>query len=173
MLSLLAAIPTALGYVLGPLTRAISRAASLTGIPLSPRLGLLPLTTVTVLARAYLGRGGAIKEGILLATTGAFFHPRDLSLRVPRNILLGIGIELALLKAEKFSTVECVLASLVGGVISYTPYLLFATPQGVFSAAVFLASIIVSTVNYLLTMAIGGYFASLVLKRARALPGLR
>ncbi len=172
MLSLLAAIPTALGYVLGPLTRAVSGAASLAGMPISPRLGLLPLTTVTVLARAYIGRGGAIKEGILLATTGAFFHPRDLSLRVPRNILLGVGVELALLKAEKFSAAECVLASLVGGVFSYTPYLLFATP-GIFSAAVFLASVIVSTVNYLLTMVIGGYFASLVLKRARTLPGLR
>lgn len=172
VLSLLAAIPTALGYVLGPLTRTIGRVTLLVGLPISPRLGLLPLATVTVLARAYLGKGGGVKEGILLAATGAFFHPRDLGLRLPRNILLGVGIELALLKVEKPGAPECILASLMGGIFSYTPYLLFAPPE-MFSATVFLASIIVSTVNYLLAIVIGGYFAALVLKRVKALPGLR
>lgn len=172
MLSFLAAIPTALGYILGPLTRTVDRVTSLIGLPLSPRLGLLPLATVTVLARAYLGRGGGVKEGVLLAATGAFFHPRDLSLRLPRNILLGVGIELALLKVEKPGAPECILASLIGGIFSYTPYLLFA-PSEMFSATVFLASIIISTVNYLLAIVIGGYFAALVLERWEVLPGLR
>jgi hypothetical protein len=169
VLSILAAIPTAAGYVLGPATRAVSQLSSLAGLPFAPRLGFLPLVTSVVLARLYLGRGAALKEGVLLAVTGAVFHPRDLQLRLPRNVMLGLGVELALLKAGNPGSAECLLASLAGGLLSYAPYLLFA-PLGVPSAALY-AALVLSTVNHLITCAAGGYLAVLVARKLPRLPG--
>ncbi|MEM3943081.1 MAG: hypothetical protein QXJ59_03260 [Thermofilaceae archaeon] len=164
VLSILAAVPTALGYVLGPLSRALSATARAFGFPVAPRLGFIPLVTVTVLARAYLGRGAAVKEGVLLALLGAVFHPRDLSLRVLRNIMLGVGVELGMIGVKRIDAWSCVLAGLVGGALSYTPYLLFA-PLSV-GAAVLYAALILSSVNWLLSCAIGGYLASIVFRRS-------
>ena len=168
VLSILAAIPTAAGYVLGPATRALSQASSLLNLPFAPRLGFLPLATSVVLARLYLGRGAALKEGVLLALTGAVFHPRDLQFRVPRNAMLGLGVELALLKAGAPGLAECLLASLAGGLLSYVPYLLFA-PLGAPSAVLY-AALVLATINHLLTCAAGGYLAVLVARKLPRLP---
>lgn len=164
VLSLLAAIPTALGYALGPVSRALSTASRATGFPLAPRLGFIPIVTVTVLARTCLGRGAAVKEGVLLALLGAVFHPRDLTLRTLRNMMLGVGVEIGTLGVKRVDLWSCVLASLVGGAFSYTPYLIF-TPLGVGSAALY-ATLVLSSVNWLLSCAIGGYLAGIVAKRA-------
>lgn len=169
VLSILAAIPTAAGYVLGPATRALSQASSLLNLPLAPRLGFLPLVTSVVLARLYLGRGAALKEGFLLSLAGAVFHPRDLQLRFPRNVMLGLGVELALLKASSPGLAECLLASLAGGLLSYLPYLFFA-PLGAPGAALY-AAIVLATANHLLTCAAGGYLAALVARKLPQLPG--
>jgi len=170
VLSILAAIPTAAGYVLGPATRAVNQLSSLAGLSFAPRLGFLPLVTSVVLARLYLGRGAALKEGVLLAVTGAVFHPRDLQLRLPRDIMLGLGVELALLKSGNPGSAECLLASLVGGLLSYAPYLFFA-PLGAPSAALY-AALVLATANHLITCAAGGYLAALVAKKLPWLPGL-
>lgn len=169
VLSLLAAVPTAAGYVLGPLSRALGAVASSTGVPFAPRLGFLPLVTVTVLARAYLGRGAAVKEGLLLAVTGALLHPRDLTLRFARNVLLGVGVELSLLGAKRLNAALCVLAGLAGGLLSYAPYLLF-TPLSPGSALAAYAALVLSAANWLLTCALGAYVAALALKRVPRLP---
>lgn len=170
VLSILAAFPTAAGYVLGPLTRTLDQFSSMLSLPITPRLGFLPLVTSVVLARLYLGRSAALKEGILLALTGAFFHPRDLQLRFLRNVMLGLGTELALLKAGNPGVAECLLASLAGGLFSYVPYLLFA-PLGAPSAALY-AALVLATANHLLTCAAGGYLAVLVARRLPRLPNL-
>ncbi|MCX8180461.1 MAG: hypothetical protein N3E41_03655 [Thermofilaceae archaeon] len=167
VLSILAAIPTALGYVLGPLSRAFSAVSGALGVPIAPRLGFIPLVTSTVLARAYLGRGAAVKEGALLALLGMLFHPRDLSLRLPRNFMLGVGVELAMLGAGSIDKAYCVVAGVAGGLLSYTPYLLF-TPWGAPSAALYL-TILLSSANWLLSCAIGGYIAAVVLERVSKL----
>ena len=162
ILSTLAAVPTAMGYVLGPLSRALNAATSTLGLPFAPRLGFIPLVTATVLARAIVGKGAALKEGVLLALLGAVFHPTDLTLRFLRDLMLGVGVEVATLSCKSFDASSCVIAGILGGFISYTPYLVFAPAA---SAAVALyAAIVLSTANWLVSCAIGGYLAYLSLK---------
>lgn len=160
LLAVLTAIPTALGYVLGPLTHFVNLSFKLMGIPFSLKLGLASLVLVTVLARAYIGRGAATIEGLLLGVTAVFFHVSEPpTIRIPKDTLLGIGIDVALLKSENVNLRNAIAASLLGGALSYIPYLIFAP-----SALLFLALLLIVTSGYFISCMLGGYLAGLVLR---------
>ena len=160
LLAVLTAIPTALGYVLGPITHFVNLSFKLIGIPFSLRFGFTSIVLVTILARAYLGRGAAIVEGLLLGITAIFFHTSEPpTIRVPKDTLLGIGVDLTLLKSENIGLKSAIVASFLGGILSYIPYLLFDP-----SALLFFTLLLVATSGYLISCAIGGFLASLILK---------
>ena len=175
LFAFLTAIPTALGYVLGPITHSINYLFSVLSLPgLGPglpgtlHLGFTPLVAVTVLARAYLGRGAALVEGVLLAITGIIFHPSEPAIiRGPKDVLLGVGVELVLLRkreGDAFSTSEAVVASFVGGLLSYLPYLTLAIPLSLYTLGLFYVSLLILMSGYLVSCLIGGYIAGQVLK---------
>jgi len=160
MLAVLTAIPTALGYVLGPMTHFVNLTFKLIGIPFSLKLGFASLVLVTILARAYLGRGAAVVEGLLLGITAIFFHTSEPPvIRLPKDTLLGIGVDVALLKSENIGVKGALVASFLGGLLSYIPYLVFAP-----SALLFFTLLLVATSGYLISCVIGGFLASLILK---------
>ena len=172
--AILTAIPTGLGYVLGPLTHSVNYLFSVISLPgLGPglpgtlHLGFTPLVTVTILARAYLGRGSAIMEGVLLAITGLFFHPGEPAIiRGPKDVLLGVGVELTLLKKGEVDVgiADAIVASFVGGLMSYLPYLTLAIPLSLYLLGVFYVSLLILMSGYLVSCLIGGYIAGHVLK---------
>ena len=177
LLAVLTAIPTGLGYVLGPIAHSADRLLSMIVIPgLGPlpwkiHLGFMPLVVVTILARVLLGRGAAILEGILLAITGIIFHPsKPAVITGPRDVLLGVGVELVLLKegeGRAIGTAEAVVAGFFGGLLSYLPFLAFAPlpgPYALQSAALFYISILVMMSSYLVDCLIGGFIAGQVVK---------
>lgn len=182
LLSIFAIIPTVLGYILGPLTHQVNRlfaiitipGLSTPGIPGTLHLGFSPLVTVTILARSYLGRGGALKESVLLAITGVIFHPGEPAIiRVLKDILLGLGVEITYLfsKSKNVATGEVLVASFVGGLLSYLPYLLF-TPFSLYLLPIFYVSLLILMNGYLISCLIGGVFASIILKRAPSISKL-
>lgn len=160
LLAVLTAIPTALGYVLGPMTHFINLSFKLIGVPFSLKLGFASIVLVTILARAYLGRGAAVVEGLLLGITAIFFHTSEPPIiRVPKDTLLGIGVDVALLKSENIGMKSAIVASFLGGILSYIPYLMFAP-----SVLLFFTLLLVTTSGYLISCVIGGFLASLILK---------
>jgi len=160
MLAVLTAIPTALGYVLGPMTHFVNLSFKLVGIPFSIKLGFASLVLVTILARAYLGRGAAVLEGLLLGITAVFFHTSEPpTVRIPRDALLGIGVDIVLLKSEKIGIKGAIVASLLGGILSYIPYLVFAH-----LTLLFFTLLLIATSGYLVSCVIGGFLSSLILK---------
>ncbi|RLI14484.1 hypothetical protein DRO49_06165 [Candidatus Bathyarchaeota archaeon] len=158
LLAVLTALPTALGYVLGPLTHSLNAVLSL--IPFNPvrfYLGFMPLLISTVLARAYLGRGGAIVEGLLLAITGVFLHPtKPIPIILLKDVLLGLGVEVSLIGSRGLRLIPILSSSLLGGLGHALPFLIFSYP--------FLTSLWFIP-NMLLSALIGGYLAYLILKR--------
>lgn len=160
LLAVLTAIPTALGYVLGPMTHFINLSFKLIGIPFSFKFGFVSIVLVTILARAYLGRGAAIVEGLLLGITAIFFHTSEPpTIRVPKDTLLGIGVDVALLKSENIGMKSSIVASFLGGILSYIPYLVFSP-----SPLLFFTLLLVATSGYLISCVIGGFLASIILK---------
>jgi len=177
LLAVLTAIPTGLGYVLGPITHSADRILSLVVIPgLGPlpwklHLGFMPLVIATILARVLLGRGAAVLEGVLLAITGIIFHPgKPAVITGPRDVLLGVGVELVLLREREgkaIGTAEAVVASFLGGLMSYIPFLAFTPlpgPYALQSAALIYISVLVLMSSYLISCLIGGYIAGQVVK---------
>ena len=168
LLAVLTALPTALGYVLGPLTHSLNALLGLVPfLPIRFSLGFIPLVISTILARAYLGRGGAVVEGVLLAVTGVFLHPtQPAPILLMRDILLGVGVEVSLIRSSDLVLSSILLSSLFGGLASYLPYLLYASPLSnpllIYSSWVILMS------NKLLSALIGGYLSYLILRRLPA-----
>ena len=157
--AILTSIPTVLGYVLGPLTHTINLVLSFTKIPIGIRLGFMSLTTVIVIARLILGKGAALTQGFLLAITGAIFHHSQSPLIiVPRDILLGVGIEITLsrTKGVEISAFYAILASIVGGLLSYLPYLIFL-PLEYYHLALITSILLMP--NFIISCIIGGYIA--------------
>ena len=177
LLAVLTAIPTGLGYVLGPITHSADRLLSMIVVPgLGPipwklHLGFMPLVVVTILARVLLGRGAAVLEGVLLAITGIIFHPsKPAVITGPRDVLLGVGVELVMLKegeGKAIGIAEAVVAGFVGGLMSYLPFLAFSPlpgPYALQSAALLYISILVLMSSYLVSCLVGGYIAGQVVK---------
>jgi len=165
--ALLTAIPTVFGYVLGPLTHTINIFLSFTGLPIGVRLGFMSLVMVVILARAILGRGAALVQGFLLAVTGAIFHYGESPLiRIPKDFLLGVGVEVALLRVDgtKVNVKQIIMASIIGGVFSYIPYIMFV-PLSTFHLALF-ASILLMP-SFLLSCILGGLITIGVLRHVR------
>jgi len=163
--AILTAVPTVLGYVLGPLTHTINLLLSFTGLPIGVRLGFMSLVIVVILARAILGRGAALVQGVLLAITGVIFHHGESPLvRIPKDFLLGLGVEIALLRLSrpKINVKQALVASILGGILSYIPYLMFI-PSSVFHLAL-VASILLMP-SFLTSCIIGGIIAMEILKR--------
>jgi len=164
--AILTAIPTVLGYVLGPLTHTVNLFLSFTGLPIGVRLGFMSLVMVVILARAVLGRGAALLQGTLLAITGALFHHGESPLiRVPKDFLLGLGVEVALFRVNepKISVRQALIASIFGGILSYIPYLMFI-PSNMLHLALITSILLMP--SFLLSCIIGGIIASEILKRA-------
>ncbi len=161
---MLTAIPTALGYVLGPLTHAINAIPKAVGLPIGVRLGFMSLAVSVVLARALLGRGAALTQGILLAVTGvALHHGEPPFIRAPKDVLLGLGVELVTLSAkEELSAKRVLAASVVGGLLSYTPYLLFLPCQTPYAS---LAAALALMPSFLMSCVVGGLLASELMER--------
>ena len=177
LLAVLTAIPTGLGYVLGPITHSADRLLSMIVVPgLGPipwklHLGFMPLVVVTILARVLLGRGAAVLEGVLLAITGIIFHPsKPAVITGPRDVLLGVGVELVMLRegeGKAIGIAEAVVAGFVGGLMSYLPFLAFSPlpgPYALQSAALLYISILVLMSSYLVSCLVGGYIAGQVVK---------
>lgn len=170
LLAVLTAIPTALGYVLGPLSRSLDALLGLVPfLPVRFYLGFIPLVISTILARACLGRGGAVAEGLLLAVSGVLLHPtQPAPILLLRDILLGVGVEVSLLGCRILSLYPILLSSLLGGLASYLPYLLYATPLS--NPLILYASWILLMSNKLISALIGGYLAYLILRSLRLTP---
>lgn len=165
LLAVLTAIPTALGYVLGPITHSVNLIFKVLGIPFGLKLGFTSLVLVTILARAYLGRGAATIEGLLLGLTAIIFHTSEPpTIRIPKDLLLGIGVDLALLKSGKVDVISSVFASLIGGALSYIPYLLLL-PLESYTTIIFLTILLLAISGYLISCALGGFLAGMVMKR--------
>ena len=161
---MLTAIPTALGYVLGPLTHAINAIPKAVGLPVGVRLGFMSLVVSVVLARALLGKGAALTQGLLLAVTGvALHHGEPPFIRAPKDVLLGLGVELATLGAKgELSTKRVLVASVAGGLLSYTPYLLFLPRQSPYAS---LAVTLVLMPSFLMSCVMGSLLASELVER--------
>ncbi len=170
LLAILTALPTALGYVLGPLTHTADLIFTIFGIPFKLHLGFMPLVISVILARAYIGRSGALIEGILLGVTSIFFHSKSEPpiIRVPKDILLGLGVELAMLRYKKIDIWLTIFSALIGGFFSYIPYLFF-TPLGFHSLIIYYISIIILMFSYLISCILAGYLAGIILERTQAL----
>jgi len=170
LLAVLTALPTALGYVLGPLTHGLNAVLSL--IPFNPvrfYLGFMLLLISTVLARAYLGRGGAIVEGLLLAITGVLLHPtKPIPIILSKDILLGLGVEFSLIRSSDLRLIPILSSSLLGGLGHCLPFLLFTYLRlGFFPSSLWFVP------NMLLSALIGGYVTYLILRRLPAEASLR
>jgi hypothetical protein len=164
LLAVLTAIPTATGYILGPLSSFINLSFKLMGIPFGVKLGFASLVLVTILARSYLGRGAATTEGLLLGITAIFFHVSEPpTIRIPKDLLLGVGVDIALFKSSEVDIKSSIFASIIGGALSYVPYLLIL-PVESYTTVLLLTIVLVAMSGYLISCAMGGFVAGLVLK---------
>jgi hypothetical protein len=159
LLGVLTAIPTAIGYVLGPISHATDAVFKAVGLPFNVGLGFATLALVCILARHYLGRGGALAQGILLGLTGVIFHPgQSFMILFPRDVLLGLGVEIPLLATDRIGGKGTLAASILGGALSYLPYMFFVplTPTVFFSAY---AVVLLLAMGKMISAALGGWIA--------------
>ena len=165
--ALLTALPTALGYVLGPLTHSIDMVFAAAGVPVKAHLGLMVLVLSVVAGRSMMGPGSATILGVLLGLTGVVFHPSEPAfIRFPKDVLLGVGVDLGFLLPLGKGRGRAITASALGGFLSYLPYLLFA-PPGVFASILYMMSLLILWSSYLFSCIIGGLVAHEVLSRTQ------
>ncbi len=165
----LTGLPTALGYIMGPITHTVNNLIELSGIPIpiQLKLGFIWLPFSVLLARALIGKGAAITEGILLGITAIFFHPgKEPFIRLLRDVMLGVGIEVSLIKSNKLNKLNTIIAGISGGFFSYIPYLLFV-PFYIEMIAFLLASILILMINHIIASIIGCYIGLIILNRVK------
>ncbi len=142
ILSMLAAIPTALGYVIGPISHAINNLLEFLFIHIP--VGFVLVAYSILLARLVVNRLGiGFIEGLIVGLLGAFFHPGGAPfLKLIRDIVFGLAVDAIIFKSKAPSRYRVFIAGAVAGPLCFVPYLFFAPIWNISASTVYMVALI-------------------------------
>ncbi len=142
ILSMLAAIPTALGYVIGPISHAINSFSELIFIHIP--VGFILVAYSILLARLIVNRPGiGFIEGLIVGLFGAFFHPGGAPfLKLIRDMVFGLAVDAIIFKSATPSRYRVFIAGAVSGPLCFVPYLFFAPIWNISASTIYMVALI-------------------------------
>ncbi|HDM24017.1 hypothetical protein DRO02_05785 [archaeon] len=142
ILSMLAAIPTALGYVTGPISHAINSFSELIFIHIP--VGFILVAYSILLARLIVNRLGiGFAEGLIVGLLGAFFHPGGAPfLKLIRDIAFGVAVDAIIFKSISPSRYRVFIAGALASPLCFIPYLFFAPIWNISASTIYMVALI-------------------------------